>query len=353
MPTQQQSEAPLSIEAILRITACHLSRLERAEKELYDPSQTDTLLVALAVMLRRYRINELLVLLENPVPDGKENQEPELKEQVARLIRGLIEATDEDNFGGFTTALRTGGFITRDLLWRPNTVNFAYTLYLLGKQEGLAAKELAKLVRRWVAMVILTDRYAKDPEAAFERDVSRIDAIGLKAYTSSAIAETLPEAFWTSTLPKALDIATYNSPYFRAYQAAQVFFGDNPFLSQRMTIRRWLLWDKTIGHVYPKVYLKHPKDYKQVANLVNIPIRIDQNIRYTRPQEYFRELWNQCNGGELKYGDITDLEDMKANLRMHSLPECLLGGSVPDYKEFLEERRQLMAQKIKHWFEKL
>jgi len=44
---------------------------------------------------------------------------------------------------------------------------------------------------------------------------------------------------------------------------------------------------------------------------------------------------------------------MKANLRMHCLPESLLDGEIPAYDDFLEERRRLMALKIKQWSEVL
>jgi len=33
------------------------------------------------------------------------------------------------------------------------------------------------------------------------------------------------------------------------------------------------------------------------------------------------------------------------------LPESLLEGIIPPYEAFLEERRKLMALKIKNWFE--
>jgi hypothetical protein len=44
---------------------------------------------------------------------------------------------------------------------------------------------------------------------------------------------------------------------------------------------------------------------------------------------------------------------MKANLRANCLPETLLGGTVPNYDTFLEDRRRLMALKIQQWFEAL
>ena len=38
---------------------------------------------------------------------------------------------------------------------------------------------------------------------------------------------------------------------------------------------------------------------------------------------------------------------------MSCLPESLLDGNIPAYDDFLEQRRKLMAQKIKIWFEAL
>ena len=71
------------------------------------------------------------------------------------------------------------------------------------------------------------------------------------------------------------------------------------------------------------------------------------------PTRYFGELAEQCSGGPKKYGGITDLDEMRANLRMSCLPETMLEGDIPDYDEFLERRRTLMAQKIRTYFEKL
>jgi hypothetical protein len=71
------------------------------------------------------------------------------------------------------------------------------------------------------------------------------------------------------------------------------------------------------------------------------------------PQKYFWELADQCNGGKKKYGGITKESELRANLRANCVPESLLDDDIPDYEEFLEERRKLMALKIKTWFEAL
>jgi hypothetical protein len=38
---------------------------------------------------------------------------------------------------------------------------------------------------------------------------------------------------------------------------------------------------------------------------------------------------------------------------MSCIPESLLDYEIPDYDDFLEQRRKLMALKIKKWFEAL
>ncbi len=38
---------------------------------------------------------------------------------------------------------------------------------------------------------------------------------------------------------------------------------------------------------------------------------------------------------------------------MNCIPESMMNGQIPTYDDFLEERRRLMALKIKSWFEAL
>lgn len=61
----------------------------------------------------------------------------------------------------------------------------------------------------------------------------------------------------------------------------------------------------------------------------------------------------QCDGGKKKYGGITEEKDLRANFKMHCIPMAMLDTKIPSYDDFLNERRKLMAQKIKAWFEAL
>ena len=86
-----------------------------------------------------------------------------------------------------------------------------------------------------------------------------------------------------------------------------------------------------------------------------VPEIVDQAIAIgaKAPATYFDELRVQVTNGTKKYGGIVDRDEMVKNLRMNCIPEAMLGGEVKSYEAFLEERRKLMALKIKTWFESL
>ena len=206
-------------------------------------------------------------------------------------------------------------------------------------------------------MSVLRGRYTASPETAFDLDIRQVEARGLATSTKAVIEAELPESFWTGMLPQLMDTSSGKSPYFLAYQAAQVKFGDKGFLSRDITVLDLLMNHTDVHHVYPRNHLKQQGltkgRYNQIANFVLAQSEINIGIRDKPPEVYFKELAEQCDGGQKKYGGITDLSELRANLRMSCVPESLLDGEIPAYDDFLEHRRKLMAQKIKTWFEGL
>ena len=93
--------------------------------------------------------------------------------------------------------------------------------------------------------------------------------------------------------------------------------------------------------------------YNQIANYVIAQSEINIGTGAKPPTTYFAELREQVSGGAKKYGGITDRDELLHNLRMNCIPETMLDGEVKDYEQFLEDRRKLMALKIKRWFEVL
>ena len=332
--------------------------LKDTNDDLYDPSYTDMLRVAFTSQFGRGKLGDLVALLSGRNFETRAYEEAIVEQSFAKLTDGINAFMSKTHFDRLTMILRSAGFLTSNLIRSQNAVNFAYILYLRGRSEGLDAHELERIVRRWYAMSILTQRYSGNPETAFDFDIRQIANQGITAYTESVIENELPETYWTGMLPQLMDTSSSMSPYFIAYQAAQARLGDKGFLSTDITVRDLLLNRGDRHHVYPRKYLrdKHGLSrgrYNQIANFVIAQSEINIAIGDTRPETYFAELMEQVNGGEKKYGGISDRDRLQENYIENCLPECLLKADVPDYNDFLAERRSLMSLKIKAWFEML
>ena len=331
--------------------------LKNTNDDIYDPTYTDMLRVAFTSEFGRGRLQDLVALLSGRNFETKQYEEAIAENAFGRLKNGVLAFVRQTHFERITMILRSAGFITSDLIGGRNAVNFAYILYLRGRAEGIPADDLERLVRRWYAMSILRGRYAGSPESAFDLDIRQVNSRGILTYVDAVIANELPGSFWTGMLPQLMDTSSLNSPYFLAYQAAHVKLNDKGFLSRDITVQDLLLNRSDIHHVYPKKHLKAQGlsrgRYNQIANFVLAQSEINISIGEKAPEKYFRELAGQCDGGKKKYGGIIDRKAMCANLATHCIPPCMIDGEIPEFDGFLEERRKLMALKIKGWFETL
>jgi hypothetical protein len=331
--------------------------LKDTNDDIYDPTYTDMLRVAFTSEFHRGRLQDLVALLSGRNFETKQFEDVIAEQSFGKLKKGVLAFVNKTHFERLTMILRSAGFVTSDLIGGRNAVNFAYVLYLRGRAEKMAADDLERLVRRWYAMSVLRGRYAGSPETAFDFDIRQVEARGLAVYGESVIENELPESFWTGMLPQLMDTSSSNSPYFICYKAAQVKLGDKGFLSRDITVLDLLLNRSDVHHVYPKNHLKtHGLSrgrYNQIANFVLAQSEINIAIGDKAPERYFKELAEQCNGGKKKYGGITKATDLRANLRMHCIPEGLADGQIPDYDEFLDQRRKLMAIRIQTWMESL
>lgn len=331
--------------------------LKDTNDDIYDPTYTDMLRVAFTSEFGRGKLQDLVALLSGRNFETKQFEEAIAEESFSKLKKGILAFISKTHFDRITMILRSAGFVTSDLIGGRNAVNFAYILYLRGRAEGMPAADLERLVRRWYAMSVLRGRYTGSPETAFDFDIRQVETRGLASYCDSVIQNELPESFWTEMLPQLMDTSSSNSPYFLCYQAAQVKLGDKGFLSRDITVLDLLMNRSDVHHVYPKKHLKTQGlsrgRYNQIANFVLAQSEINIAIGDKPPEKYFAELADQVNGGKRKYGGITDETELRANLRASCVPESMLAGIIPKYDDFLEERRQLMALKIKAWFEVL
>jgi len=68
------------------------------------------------------------------------------------------------------------------------------------------------------------------------------------------------------------------------------------------------------------------------------------------PVEYFGQLFENFVNSETKFSGIATKEELLTNLKMHSIPEMILSSDALNYEDFLNERRNLMALKIKEYY---
>ena len=331
--------------------------LKDVKDDIYDPTYTDMLRVAFTAEFGRGKLADLVALLSGRNFETRQFEDVIAEASFAKLKQGILRFISETHFERFTMIIRSAGFVTSGLIGGQNALNFAYILYLRGRAENVSAADLERLVRRWYVMSILRGRYSGSPETAFDADIRQIEARGLGTSIDAVIENELPESFWTGMLPQLMDTSSGQSPYFLAYMAAQVKLGDKGFLSRDITVTDLMLNRSDVHHVYPRNHLKKQGlakgRYNQIANFVLAQSEINIAIGDKAPEIYFANLAKPGDGGAKKYGGITERKELCANLRMSCLPESMIDGVIPAYDDFLEQRRKLMALKIKSWFETL
>jgi hypothetical protein len=253
--------------------------------------------------------------------------------------------------------IRSSGFVDSSMIGSQNALNFAYILYLSMRSKKLPAADIERLVRRWFVMSILTGRYSGSPESRIDYDIRQMDEQGIAEYCENVIHSELSEGFWDASLPDAMNTSVASSPYFRAYQAAQIKLNDLGFLSSDITVRELTEVKSDVHHLFPKKYLKanglKRGQYNQIANYVIAQSEINIAIGSKEPKKYFKELAEQGNGGKKRYGNITKPAQLTKNLEMNCIPPGIETMSVKDYPAFLKARRKLMARKIQTYFEQL
>lgn len=334
-----------------------MSWIRNENDDIYDPSYTDMLRVAFTSEFKRGKLEDLVALLSGRNFETKQFEEAIAEESFAKLRKGVLNFINETHFKRFIMIIRSAGFVDPSMIGSQNALNFAYILYLMLRGQGKPAADIESAVRRWFVMSVLTGRYSASPESTFDFDIRQMHEQGFEAFGSAMFAGELSDAFWDALLPQEMNTSSSTSPYFRVFQAAQVKLGDRGFLSKDIKVLDLILNRCDVHHLYPRNHLKGQGltrgRYNQIANFALAQSEINIAIGDKAPAIYFKELIEQCSGGKRKYGGITDLAELKANLQENCIPETMLTDALPDYDAFLEERRRLMASRIKKYFKLL
>lgn len=331
--------------------------LRNENGNLYDPSYNDLLRVAFTKEFGRGKLPDLVSLLSGRNFETKDYEEAIAEASFAKLTSGVLDFINESNFNRFVMVIKSAGFIDGSMIRTRGALNFAYIVYLRLRANGVQDGKIESLVRRWFVMSILTGRYSGSAETQFDKDIRQI-AIGDFSEVLGKIEQAeLSPAFWDFGLTQQLETSGTTSPYFWVFVAAQVRANDKGLLSRDITVRELVSHLGDIHHIFPRDLLKKfglsRSQYNQIANYAYTQEEINIKIGNKAPSTYFDHILNQCNGGQVKYGAITDMATLHANLAANCVPDSIFQMGEDGFDEFLKARRQLMASKIRSYYEGL
>lgn len=333
--------------------------LRNDAEDLYDPSYGDIIRVAGLVGFSRGKAATIVSELSGRDPETRKVDEDRIPLAFDTLETALEKIVSKYNFENFLMTIKSAGFISPKLINSQNALNFAYALYLrLREDKDVSEGERKRIVRRWFVLSMLTGRNSGSFESTWEQDIRRIGQVGATEYLKQLEESELSDGFWNVALPASLETTSTISPYFQAYLAAQVSLQSRGFLSKSISVGEMLRHSGDIHHVVPKDYLQKSgfsdrEDYNQVANFALTETSINISVSNQPPDVYMARVIRQIQTGVLNLGEIIDEDDLNKNLEENALPENFSEVDASTYKEFLGERRKLMARKIREYYDQL
>lgn len=331
--------------------------LRNENDNLYDPSYNDLLRVAFTKEFERGKLPDLVSLLSGRNFVTKAFEESIVEATFSKLTAGVLDFINESNFKRFVMIIKSAGFIDGSMIRTQGALNFAYIVYLRLRAQGAQDGKIESLVRRWFLMSVLTSRYSGSAETQFDKDIRQIASDDLAEILAKIEQAELSPAFWEFGLVQQLETSGTSSPYFWVFVAAQIRANDKGLLSKDITVREMVSHLGDIHHIFPRDLLKKAglsrSQYNQIANYAYTQEEINIKIGNKVPLTYFGAIQNQCNGGPVKYGAITEIETLKANLVANCVPETIFDMDETRFDEFLKARRRLMAWKIRAYYEGL
>ncbi|PID82708.1 MAG: hypothetical protein CSB15_01890 [Clostridiales bacterium] len=332
-----------------------ISWLKTENDDLYDPTYKDILRVAFTYKFNRGKISDLVSLLSGRNFETREYEENIAKTSYSLLIEGVKDFINETNFKRFLMIIKSAGFVTNKLIRSVNALNFSYIVYLKLREQNYNPALIEKYVKKWFVLSLLTGRYSGSPESQFDFDIKNISNKNFADYLKEIEDAQLSDAFWNAELVQRLNTSSSTSPVFNVFLASQCYFNDKGFLSKDITVKNLIEQRGDVHHIFPKDVLKKQGltrgQYNQVGNYVYTQSEINIKIGNSKVENYLSEIKDQCDGGELKYGGITELSEIFDNFTENAIPETIFDMETDNYQDFLLQRREKMALKMRKYYE--
>lgn len=333
-----------------------LKWLRNDTESIYDPTCDDVIRVAFMHKFQRSKLADLVSLLSGRNFETRDYNVEIIDNTYEEMYKGVLNVISEHNFKHFMIAMKSAGFISRKLINSIMAVDFAYTLYLILKEsKEVSVSEIKHYVQKWYVLSVLTGRYTTSPESSFYKDLKSIKEKGVVATLQAIEDATLSETFWNVQLVQNLESTSTINPTYQIYLAAQVYFNDTSLLSNNIGVKELIDLGGDVHHIFPKQYLKEQgfekNQYNQNANYVYLDRPVNESIGKLPPYEYFSAAKRQCSEDVTKpIGSINDIDLLESNMTMNCIPKDIFNMDSESYYRFLQERRMLMAHKIKEYY---
>ena len=311
--------------------------------------------MAVGVGFRRARLRYAYMLLRGKnLKTGKFSAE-ERQANLDKFKDALDKVMNLNNWHGFINIVAEAGYISNKLIASSNAVVFSYVLYLIAKYDyKLDAMSLKKCISKWFFMSTITYFYTGSTESEVENQFADLRDVHTAeefiAYIDKVIETHFTDDYFKLTLPSELNSAAAISPAWNGYIAAQIVL-NTPMLFSNTPVSKYFVIGSSgtknaidKHHIFPKHYLEqigytNDRDRNQLANFTYLDYATNIEISDKAPVDY-------VSGYREKLGE----EGYKKACEQNALPENF---ESMEYPEFLEKRRQLMAQVVRKAYEEL
>lgn len=315
---------------------------------IYKPRYADILHLILATSFKRGKLSDMVSLISGRDFEARNYSEEGMKANYAKMQIGATLVFNKSNFQRYLMILRDMGMRNSGKLGLVGhgVFNFGYILFLyLHRSTNLSQEKIASYLKRWIIMSALTGRYSGSSETITESDLKMIsrDANPINVL-DDILDREMNDSFWNGTLPNMLRVQSTQASSWRIFQMSQIYGKDTAWLAKDTSTETVMLEEGNIHHIFPQAYLRKngfsKGDINQIANYVWVTQPKNLEISDKAPKDYLRD------------GNIIEFMS-EANNNENAIPEEIVDYDFHNYSDFLNQRRHLMAKKMREFYENM
>ena len=315
---------------------------------IYKPRYADILHLILATSFKRGKLSDMVSLISGRDFEARNYSEEGMKANYEKMQAGATLVFNKSNFQRYLMILRDMGMRNSGKLGLVGhgVFNFGYILFLyLHRITNLSQEKIASYLKRWIIMSALTGRYSGSSETITESDLKMIsrDANPINVL-DEILDREMNDSFWNGTLPNMLRVQSTQASSWRIFQMSQIYGKDTAWLAKDTSTETVMLEEGNIHHIFPQAYLRKngfsKGDINQIANYVWVTQPKNLEISDKAPKDYL--------------SDENIIEFMsETNNRENAIPEEIVEYYFHNYSDFLNQRRHLMAKKMREFYENM